>query len=124
MNHSQRLTLQTADPSCAPNITPHHLNTLWLEPDTSGAASRSPIRQRLSTKYGPLVALQSPSSPFSGNPGRGGHILSPLGDCGSACFATPSITLTLTCSARLEDEGGHKPCLTRCPARLAPGRDI
>lgn len=78
INHWHHLTLQTADPSCAPNITHHHLNTLWLEPDTKVHPAVHWSGKGLSTKYGlPLPSSLHP--PCSQAPWQGQPYFIPLG---------------------------------------------
>lgn len=50
---------RAAEPSCAPNKTHQHLNKRWLEPDALVHPAVHSLNKRLSTKYGPSVALQT-----------------------------------------------------------------
>ena len=120
-NPSHPLTLLCAGPSSARNLTPYHLNTLWLEPDRCNQPFSHRAKawsQQVWSFFCPPISILTSLR----HPGRDNNVLSLSGDYVSISLATPSITVTAF--GPTGGRRGHKLSLTCCPypARLAPSR--
>lgn len=105
-----------ADPSCAPNITAHHWNTLVWARHIGCIHAYTPqakVEYQVRSVGCPPISILI----FLGHPGGEDHILSPLGQLWKhlSCHSIHHINSVLPDWRTRGGWGGHKLCLTRHP---------